>query len=421
MLRILYNFFIISLESGIRIASLWNPKARLWVNGRKGWVKQIKEKVDTWGAVSSPIIWMHCASLGEFEQGRPLLEQLRTANPHIRVVISFFSPSGYEIRKNYTGADLVVYLPADRPGNVRKFLDLVSPTLVLWIRYEFWHNYLREIKKRNISLLLVSALFRENHIFFRSFGGFWRDTLKCFTHVFVQNEDAADLLKEIGFERNVTVSGDTRFDRVSEIAGAFQPVTGIETFCRGRQVLVAGSTWREDEEEFVHYVRVNKQTAFIIAPHEVDTENIHDIQKLFPGSVKYSEFRNNLEATEAHVLVIDNIGMLSRLYHYADITYVGGGFGDDGLHNILEAAVYDKPVLFGPVHQKHYEAVEMIEAGGAFGVKNALELEAALNRLFANREELQAAGNAAGQYVRVNKGATEKIMDYIERNRLCTS
>ncbi len=420
MLSYLYRFFIILMESGIRLASLWNPKARLWVQGRKKIFTQIQEKLYTVNGRSDQRIWMHCASLGEFEQGRPLLEELRRTYPGVIIIISFFSSSGYEVRKNYTGADLVCYLPSDRPGNVRKLLDLIQPTLVLWVRYEFWHNYLRGLTRRKIPVLLVSALFREQHLFFKSFGGFWRDTLRGFTHLFVQNSASAELLAEIGFAENITVSGDTRFDRVTEIAGAFEPLAAIEKFCRGHKVLVAGSTWPEDEEELVHYAKANSTIRFIIAPHEVDPEHIHDIQKAFPGAVLYSDL-DKTEDHSAHILIINNIGMLSRLYAYADIAYVGGGFGDDGLHNILEAAVYGKPVIFGPVYQKHYEAADMIDAGGAISVKNALELEAVLDRLFKEEKELQEKGAAARSYVRENVGATAKIMEYIQRNRLCTS
>lgn len=420
MLRFLYRFFIILLESGIRVASLWNPKARLWIQGRKNIFTQIREKLHAIGRRPGQRIWMHCASLGEFEQGRPLLEALKSSYPGSMIIISFFSPSGYEVRKNYGGADLVCYLPSDRPRNVRKLLDLIQPTLVLWVRYEFWHNYLREITKRGIPVLLVSALFREQHLFFKSFGGFWRDTLRGFTHLFVQNEDSAELLAEIGFTENVTVSGDTRFDRVTEIAGAFEPLPAIEKFCNGFRVLVAGSTWPEDEEELVHYVKTNPAIRFIIAPHEVDAAHIHDMQKAFPGAVLYSDLDKTEDQT-AHVLIINNIGMLSRLYAYADVTYVGGGFGDDGLHNILEAAVYGKPVIFGPVYQKHYEAGDMIDAGGAISVKNALELESVLDRLFRDDEELREKGAAARSYVHENLGATATIMAYIQRNRLCTN
>lgn len=419
MLSLLYSFFIILLETGIRIASIWNQKARLWVGGRRNIFDRLQEKVSFLS--DGPRIWMHCASLGEFEQGRPLLEKLKKIHPEAIIIVSFFSPSGYEVRKHYNGADLVCYLPSDRPGNVKKLLDILQPTLVLWVRYEFWHNYLRELKNRKVPVLLISALFREQHLFFKSYGGFWRKTLNSFEHIFVQNTDSAELLAEIGFQDNVTVSGDTRFDRVTEIADAFEPLPAIEKFCAaGGDVIVAGSTWHEDEEELVHYAKSNKDIRFIIAPHEVDAENIRDIQKSFTGAVLFSSWTQK-EHQDAHILIIDNIGMLSKLYRYADIAYVGGGFGDDGLHNILEAAVYGKPVVFGPVYQKHYEAIDMIEAGGAISVKNAPELEMVLNRLLKDREELQERGAAAQLFVRQNLGATAKILDYIQRNRLCTN
>ncbi len=421
MLSYLYSFFIILLETGIRIASIWNPKAKLWIAGRRNVFDHIQEKIKVFDNVLGPRIWMHCASLGEFEQGRPLLEKIRKTHPDAVIILSFFSPSGYEVRKNYAGADLVCYLPSDRLKNVKRLLNLIQPTLVLWIRYEFWHNYLRELKKRQVSVLLVSALFREQHLFFKSYGGFWRETLQVFEHIFVQNEDSADLLLEIGLKNNVTVSGDTRFDRVTEIADAFEPIPVIERFCAGHSVVVAGSTWQEDQEELVHYANTKRDIRFIIAPHEVDTENIRDMQKAFLGAVLYSELKDIMDNNEAHILIINNIGMLSRLYRYADIAYVGGGFGDDGLHNILEAAVYGKPVLFGPVFQKHYEAIDMIEAGGAITVENALDLEMVLNRLLNDPNELKERGDAAKLFVTKNVGATQTIMDYIQRNRLCTN
>ncbi|MBX3241780.1 MAG: 3-deoxy-D-manno-octulosonic acid transferase [Chitinophagaceae bacterium] len=413
--------FVIFFEWGASLVSLWNPKARLWIRGRRNIFEKLRAEKSILPKRANTV-WIHCASLGEFEQGRPVIETLKKTHPDTRIVLSFFSPSGYEIRKNYPGADMVCYLPSDRASNVRKFIDIIEPTLVLWVRYEFWNNYLQDLKRREIPVLLISALFRTQQLFFKPWGGFWRKTLQGFTHIFVQNEYSAELLEEIGIN-NVTIAGDTRFDRVSAIAESFEPLPEIAAFCAGHQVLVAGSTWTEDEEELTHYVRVHTQTRFIIAPHEVDEDNIKDVLKEFPGAVLYSDFITDMQRYNetAHTIIINNIGMLSRLYHYADIAYVGGGFGDDGLHNILEAAVYGKPVLFGPVHQKHYEALEMIETGGALCVKNALELENVLDRLWQHPEELQQRGEAAQRYVAFNRGATQKILDYIQRNRLCTS
>lgn len=396
---------------GIRIAAIWNEKAKLWIKGRK--------KFPSLTSATNETIWMHCASLGEFEQGRPVIEQVKRDYPGYTIVITFFSPSGYEIQKNYKGADHIFYLPADSAANAKKFISLINPKLVLWVKYEYWHYYLHELKKKNIPILLVSGAFRKDHPFFKWYGNFWRNMLTCFTYYFVQNNSSKDMLESIGI-KNVTVSGDTRFDRVITIAENFDEVPWIKEFCGDNRVIVAGSTWEDDEAEWVHYAKANKDIKFIIAPHEVDKENLHDVKKAFTGSLFYSEL-NNDTIPRSNVVIIDNIGMLSRLYKYAHITYVGGGFGYDGLHNILEAAVYGKPVLFGPVFEKNFEAEELIECDGGITITNAPELEKTLTGLFDNPDELQKRSAAAKNYVYSNAGATKKIMGYIQENRLLTN
>ena len=424
-----YNLFITIYGFAMKVASLWNPKAKQWVNGRKGFFGELQKIRRNLSNDNRSVIWMHCASLGEFEQGRPVLEKIKRRHPQAKVIITFFSPSGYEIRKNYKGADAVLYLPLDTPGNARKFIQYINPTLVLWVRYEFWLHYLKELKRKEIPLLLLSGTIKKSNPFYRLYR---RKLFSCFTHLFVQTQLSAQYLKTEGFEQNVTVAGDTRFDRVIEIAEAFEPIAAVEAFCRGHRVLVAGSTWMEDEEELIHYVRVNPDTRFIIAPHEVDRENIQDLQKEFPHSVLFSALQAKPSDTNAtdestrnttviNTLIIDNIGILSRLYQYANITYVGGGFGDSGLHNILEAAVYGKPVFFGPVYQRHFEAVEMEEAGGAISIENALELENELNKLWNDDTLLKERGDSAKQYVYANAGATGRILDYIYKNLLLTN
>lgn len=425
MITLFYNIFSTFYGWGIHLVSLWNPKAKLWVQGRKNIFSRLRTAVNNLPKDNAGVVWMHCASLGEFEQGRPLIEQLKATYPRIAIVITFFSPSGYEIRKNYSGADLVFYLPLDTPGNAKRFISIVKPTLVLWIRYEFWFHYLNELKKNQIPVLLISGVFRKGDVFFRSYGQYWRNTLKCFTYFFVQTGESEAMLHTIGFNSNVTLSGDTRFDRVSSIADAFTPLPEIASFCSGHKVLVAGSTWTDDEEELTHYVKTNKNIRFIIAPHEVDEDNIKDVQKEFPNSIRFSELKENRvtstnDSNNVNTLIIDNIGMLSRLYYYADITYVGGGFGT-GLHNILEAAAYGKPVIFGPYYQDHYEAIEMEATGGATSIENALELESVLNRLWDDPEALKKSGEAARRYILAGRGATEKITGYIQRNRLLTN
>ena len=434
MVTTFYNLFITIYGFAMKLASVWNPKAKLWINGRKGFFEKLTVSLENL-PYGNPTVWMHCASLGEFEQGRPLLEKIRARQPQAKIILTFFSPSGYEIRKAYKGADLVCYLPLDTASNAATFVNYINPTLVLWVKYEFWLHYLQELKRKDIPVLLISGLLQNENAFYKLYR---KRLLACFTHFFVQTEASAQKLAAIGFSENVTVSGDTRFDRVIEIAEAFEHIPAVAAFCSGHKVLVAGSTWTEDEEELTHYVRVNPDIRFIIAPHEVDEENIKDLQKEFPRSVLFSALQSkpfHNEAVKAfdalagsaqpneviNTLIIDNIGMLSRLYKYADITYVGGGFGESGLHNILEAAVYGKPVFFGPVYQKHFEAIELEDAGGAISIENALELEARLKELWENENLLKEKGEAAKQYVYASAGATGYIMDYIYKNRLLTN
>jgi 3-deoxy-D-manno-octulosonic-acid transferase len=364
---------------------------------------------------------MHCASLGEFEQGRPVLESVRDKYPNAKIIVTFFSPSGYEVQKNYREADHIFYLPMDSASNAKKFIDAINPTLVLWVKYEYWFYYLNELKKRGIPTLLISGIFREAQPFFKSYGGIWKRVLGTFTHFFVQNETSAKLLSSIGINQNVTISGDTRFDRVIAIAEKFEPIAGIEKFCGNSKVIVAGSTWENDEAELVHYVKANPQIKFIIAPHEIGANNLRDVQKEFPNSIFYSDLQQLLEkGITSNCLIIDNIGMLSRLYHYADITYVGGAFGE-GLHNILEAAVYGKPVIFGPDYDKFAEAVGLVKCMAATPINNALELEEELTFLLTNADELAAASKEAKNYVYAKRGATEKIIQFIQEKRLLTT
>lgn len=419
----IYNLFLYLYRTGIQIVSYWNPKARLWVQGRKDIFKKIRSIPVPEGEIR---IWMHCASLGEFEQGRPLIEALKKAFPRVVIILTFFSPSGYEIRKNYKGADFIFYLPIDSPGNARVLLDAVRPALVLWIKYDYWYHYLKEVKKRNIPLLLISGIFWKEQLFFKSYGTFYRRMLQCFTHLFVQTAGSKQLLESIGFNENVSINGDTRFDRVIEIAEQFEPLNLIKAFCKDFPVVVAGSTWQEDEEELFHFASTHPEIKFIIAPHEISAAHVREIKKLFRHSVTYSDFEAASSGTVSHpgtdaentphIMIIDNIGMLARLYSYATITYVGGGFGKDGLHNVLEAAVYGKPVVFGPEYEKFIEAVELVEAGGAFSVGTALELETVFTTLLENPVDYNQACEASKQYVYSKKGAKDRIINYILEN-----
>lgn len=435
MRLIIYNLFLLLYKTGISLVSHWNPKARLWLEGRENILNTMqslpRNKYDN-------CIWMHCSSLGEFEQGRPVLEAMRKIYPGTCIVLTFFSASGYEVRKNYKGADFILYLPHDSPRNARLFIDTIRPGLVLWVKYDYWYYFLTEIKKNNIPLLLISGNFFSKQSFFKWYGSHFRQILQCFTHLFVQTAESQALLNGIGLASNVSVSGDTRFDRVIEIAEQFEPLGIIEEFCSNHRVVVAGSTWEKDEEALDHFANNHTDIRFIIAPHEITTTHIRSIRKLFHRSVCYSDlkakmadnsrtpaakistadYKNNDATQGTNVLIIDNIGMLSRLYKYAEITYIGGGFGNDGIHNVLEAAVYGKPVVFGPVYEKFVEAKELINNGGAFSIKNALELEAVLINLLKNTNEISKASAASKQYVFAKRGATDVIANYIIQNNL---
>jgi 3-deoxy-D-manno-octulosonic-acid transferase len=388
-----------------------------------------------------PVVWMHCSSLGEFEQGRPVIEALRRATPGTRVVLTFFSPSGYRTKKDYSGADHIFYLPLDSPGNARRFIDLVKPSLVLWVKYDFWYYFLVELKKRNIPTLLVSGVFRPDQPFFRWYGRLHRYMLECFTHLFVQTESSRILLMRLKVTHNVTVSGDTRFDRVIEIAEAGEALPAVDEFCSGQPVIVAGSTWEEDEEEIDHYANSHPEIRFIVAPHEISEDRLAEVERLFRHCVRYSLWVRNAGSRgvagargvgsggpgvgvagatrarpgwpEPNVLLIDNIGMLSRLYRYAGVAYVGGGFGADGVHNVLEAAVYGKPVVYGPVIEKYIEAVELTESGGGIIIDSAVEAEKVFDRLLHSDHEREEMGKASRDYVHSRKGATARILSYI--------
>ncbi|RYY19738.1 MAG: 3-deoxy-D-manno-octulosonic acid transferase [Chitinophagaceae bacterium] len=414
-----YQLFLLLYKLGARFLAPWNPKAASWLRGRRGLMQNIENAMHNRPA--GKLVWVHCASLGEFEQGRPVIEAIRKEHAHVQILVTFYSPSGYEIRKNYPGANWVFYLPMDSPSHAANFVKLVKPNLVIWVKYEYWYYYLKTLSDRNIPVLLVSGIFRRNQVFFKWYGSLHRKMLQFFRHLFVQDEASAGLLAAIPGTPGVTVSGDTRFDRVAAIAGAFTPIDPITAFCGGRQVIVAGSTWQEDEEELDHFANTHPDVAFIIAPHEIDEPHLKTSEQLFKRTVRYSRWQTLTPESQqqhtANVLIIDNIGMLSRLYHYATITYVGGGFGDDGIHNILEAAVYGKPVVFGPAFEKFREAIDLLEAGGAFTVSNALELEEIFNTLLKDHTVYNDACQAAYNYTKDNQGATNTILSYIREKK----
>jgi 3-deoxy-D-manno-octulosonic-acid transferase len=414
-------------RAAISIASLWNAKAKLWINGRKDIFEQLRSKVnpDRYRdqnpiAVGSKVIWFHCSSLGEFEQGRPVLENLKKQIPNSKFLLTFFSPSGFETKKDYKGADWVFYLPIDSKKNAKQFLDIVKPALVVFVKYDYWYYYLIECKNRNIPLLMISAIFRNEQPFFKWYGSLHRKMLNCFTHFFVQDKESLTLLESISIN-NVTIAGDTRFDRVSAIAENIKPIEEVEKFCGSSPVLVAGSTWPTDEKIIKDALEEFPHLKLIIAPHEIHEEHLQQLKSLYTDSIFFSELKTyNLEPKTQRFLIIDNIGMLSRLYYYATITYVGGGF-NKGIHNTLEPAVYGKPVFFGSNYKKFKEAIGLIEAGGGICVTSSIELVSLLKRFLNNRSELELCSKNSFEFVNQNKGATEKILSYIEENRLLTN
>jgi len=415
----IYNIFLFFYRAAIGTASLWNLKAKKWIKGRKEVFQKIKLSI---GEESNEIIWFHCSSLGEFEQGRPVMEKLRAEFPASKLLVTFFSPSGYEVRQNYSGADYIFYLPHDSKENARRFLDLVKPTLAVFIKYDYWYHYLSEIKRRNINCLLVSAIFRKEQAFFKFYGGLQRDMLRCFTEIFVQTKESKELLESIGIQ-NCIVSGDTRFDSVIDIAERFEAIPLIETFINNKKSIVAGSTWDSDEEALRKVLDKldNSGVKLIVAPHEVHEEHLNALKKLFPESTRFSELAKNVQRPTDNILIIDNIGMLSRLYSYASISYVGGGFTPDGVHNVLEAAVYGKPVVFGKNFKKYKEAADLINFDGGKSFSSDDELYQILVNLLNDEEDYRLRSEASRNYVWSNRGATEQIVHYIVENRLLTS
>ncbi len=406
----IYNLAIRFYVGAIRLSSFFgNQKAKRWLEGRRDWRGKTADMVKP----GEKRIWFHCSSLGEFEQGRPVMEQVKASEPAIKIVLTFFSPSGYEVRKNYGGADYVFYLPADTKSNAKDFIELISPQKVFFTKYEYWHHYFSELHKRRIPLYMISAVFRPADRFFSWYGGFFRKMLKCVTHFFVQDDQSQMLLHTIAIS-NSTVAGDTRFDRVVELPGQAKDIPLANQFRDEKHVLVAGSTWPPDEKIIYGALKaVNRKLKLIIAPHEISETRLKEIETVFLGFkvVRYS-MSSGKDLTQYDVLLIDNIGMLSSLYRYGNCAYIGGGFGA-GIHNTLEAAVYGIPVVFGPNFGKFIEAKELINCGGAFSVSTADELTSQMQTIFNNEIENQKSGKAAGDYVRAGAGATKKIMNMV--------
>lgn len=406
---LLYQAAIRTYWFSARILSLFNEKAARFVHGRKDLFRHLEKKIPQ----DKNVIWIHCASLGEFEQGRPLIEAWKKHHPEDFILLTFFSPSGYEVRKNYNMADYVCYLPVDTRKNVRKFIRLAHPQKAIFVKYEFWLNYIDILHEHNIPLYLVSGIFRKSQHFFRPFGKLFRQRLKKFSYFFLQNEASAKLLTSIDIH-NHSVTGDTRFDRVAEIASQSASFRILENFSKDALVIVAGSTWPADEKLFVEHIahQTSDKLKLIIAPHEVDQQHIQQLRNMLPDNTAFWSGCNNDLSLNSNVLVIDTIGILSSVYRYADIAYIGGGFGK-GIHNTLEAATFGIPVVFGPNHQRFQEACELLKTGGSFSIGNSKEFGEQMNRLITDENYRRKAGEKAGKYVSERTGATHTIIAQI--------
>lgn len=411
IVKTIYNLAIRCYVLLIRIAAIFNTKAKKWVVGRRNLMDRLARHIPPKGVD----VWIHCASLGEFEQGRPLIEALRKQHPDLYILLTFFSPSGYEIRKTYPAADLVSYLPADTPKKAKRWVSLLKPEITVFVKYEFWYHFIRELQKQQRAVILISGIFRKEQLFFKRYGLLFRKLLKEYDCLFLQDKKSAEILRRAGIP-NFRVVGDTRVDRVQQLAQKGPEFPEIVRFIDGKACWIGGSTWPADEQ--LLKTGIKRIPKWIIAPHEIDNNHLQEIEKLFSshGTIRYSTLQKNPEAGKAAaVLIIDNIGMLSSVYKLARVAYIGGGFGK-GIHNILEAAVHHIPVIFGPNYQKFEEARALIARGGAFTVQDEAELEHLLHQL-ADAAFLVAAGEKAGEYIEDNLGATKKIMEYIQEKR----
>jgi len=397
----------------IRVSRPVNVKAKQWVNGRRGIFQKLQSEIPK----NTSVAWFHCASLGEFEQGRPVIEAFKSIHPEFKILLTFFSPSGYEVRKNYSGADWIYYLPLDTPGNAKKFVRIVNPSFVVFVKYEYWFNYMKALKNANIPLIVVSAIFRPGQRFFRWYGGWQRKMLGYVRYFFVQNESSLNLLHNAGI-RQASLSGDTRFDRVNQIAQQKQSFPLVEKFCNGKQVLLAGSTWPQDEDIIISCIKNQiPGIKYIFAPHEVHQQRIQSLtDKMRNRCLRFSE-ANESNIQSASVLIIDSIGILSHLYQYADVAYIGGGFGV-GIHNILEAATFGNPVIFGPNYHKFQEAKDLIDLGGAFSISNEKDFIEIVDKLTSNENYRQKASQISRRYVQDKTGATAQIIEFLEKQYL---
>ena len=405
----LYNLIIQIASFLLKIVSVFSPKIKLFVEGRKSVFEILESKINA----TDKTIWFHAASLGEYEQGLPVIERIKEKFPSHKIVLTFFSPSGYEVRKNNLVADVTVYLPLDTKKNALQFLSIVRPEMVFFIKYEYWPNYLTELRKLGIPTYLISGIFRKNQLFFKWYGGFYRTALNTFTYFFVQNESSEKLLLELG-KTNVAVSGDTRFDRVTSIMEKDNALDFIEAFKNNTLTIVAGSSWPEDENLLVDYInQTSKKVKFIIAPHNIREEQIQKLKNSISKKVVLFSEKSTKNLADFDVFIIDTIGILTKIYSYADIAYVGGGFGNPGVHNILEPATFGVPIVIGPNFSHFAEATALVNREGCISISNKNELMDAFSNLIANEDIRHEKGHICNTFVQMNKGATNIIMKKI--------
>lgn len=414
---LLYNFIVLLAAATMKILAFFSPKMKLFVNGRKNVFKTLNEKI----TADDKTIWFHAASLGEYEQGLPVMEQIKARYPNYKIVLTFFSPSGYEVRKNNTVADVTVYLPLDTAFNAKKFIALTHPELVFFIKYEYWPNYLKVLKQAGIKTYLISGIFREKQAFFKWYGGFYRNALQTFDFFFVQNESSKKLLQSIGYQ-NVKISGDTRFDRVVSILDRDNRLDFIEAFKNDTTTVVIGSSWPKDENLLVTYInQCSNEVKFIIAPHNIKAEQIADLKaQITKPKVLFSE-KEGKSLSDYTVFIIDTIGILTKIYSYADIAYVGGGFGHPGVHNILEPATFGVPIVIGPNYSHFAEATALVNMEGCVTITNQYQLNDAFNNLIMNADIRHEKGHICETFVQMNKGATAVILDHINNNQQTNS
>ena len=407
---LLYNLVVHTAWTFLNLAALFNAKLRLFVDGRKSTFSILETNISK----KDSVIWVHSASLGEFEQGLPVIEAIRSSFPSYKILVTFFSPSGYEVKKHTPVADLVTYLPLDSKKNVKRFLKLTHPKLAIFIKYEIWPNYLKGLNKEQIPTLLISALFKKEQIYFKWYGNFMRNSLKGFMHFFVQDKSSGDLLNSIGY-RNVSISGDTRFDRVSQILERDNTLEFMSNFKQDQYCLVAGSTWPEDEGLLVPYINAsNKFIKYVLAPHNIKEKHIENlVTSLTRKTILYSQI-GNIDLSDYEVLIVDTIGLLTKIYSYADVAYVGGGFAT-GLHNTLEPAVFGIPVIIGPQYEGFKEAQDLVGLQGVLSISNTTSLEETLNHLWDDPKYASKTGEICKEYVSDRKGATNDIMSYLDK------